>query len=192
MIIDISRYQGKIDWKIVKSSNTGITGAFIKASEGVGCTDPNLKYNALEASKNGFKVGYYHFASLNNHDEVKDAKEEVKYFISIIKDLPLTMPLALDIEENKSKLDKDEVLNYIKTFINELELSGYKDYVLYSYSPFLNENLPEKHDLGKYRLWVADYNEPLVLPKGWSKQWLWQYTQQGVIKGIVGKVDLNK
>lgn len=192
-IIDVSRYQGKIDWIKVVNSSFKPEGVFVKASEGVGYTDPNLKINATGAKNAGLKVGYYHFASLNNRYALIDAKKEAEYFLSVIKDLPKNdYPLVLDIESNPGKLSKDEVLIWVNTFFYELSQKGHTDYILYSYSPFLNENLPANHKLGSVKLWIADYTEPLILPKGWTKQWLWQYTQTGKIQGITGNVDLNR
>lgn len=193
MIIDISKYQGKIDWEKVKMNPEVIKGVFIKASEGIGYCDPNLKDNALGAFKMGFKLGYYHFASLNDHNVVNDAEKEAYYFLSIIKGLPInTLPLVLDIEENKNQLTPLEVLTWIKAFFSTLEKAGFKDYVLYSYSPFLDKNLPINHDLNNIRLWIAAYTNILKLPKSWNTYWLWQYTQKGKVNGIIGNVDLNK
>lgn len=192
MIIDVSKWQGKIDWKKVKQSHPEIEGVIIKASEGIGYTDPKMTNNAVEAKKQGFKIGFYHFASLNSADVVNDAKTEAKYFYTVTKSLGADMPYVLDIEKNISKIPKDKVLIWIKEFFRELESLGIQDYWLYSYSPFLNENLPINHGLGNIPLWVADYSEPLVLPKGWSSCVLWQYSSKGAINGIVGNVDLNK
>ncbi len=192
-ILDVSHHQGVIDWVKVVNSSFKPEGVFIKATEGLGYTDPKLISNAKGAKAVGLKIGYYHFASLNDKNELIDAKNEAKAFITAIKILPKNdYPLVLDIESNPGKLSKEEVLIWVNTFFYELAQNGYTDYILYSYSPFLNENLPVNHKLGNIKLWVADYSEPLILPRGWSKQWLWQYTQTGKIQGIVGNVDLNK
>lgn len=192
-IIDVSHHQGKIDWVKVVNSSFKPEGVFIKVSEGIGYNDPNLKINSTGAKSAGLKIGYYHFASLNDKNTLIDSKKEAQFFINSIKNLPKNdYPLVLDIEENKGKLSKSEVLIWINTFFYELAQNGYTDYILYSYSPFLNENLPINHKLGTVKLWIADYTEPLVLPKGWTKQWLWQYTQNGKIQGISTPVDLNR
>lgn len=192
MIIDVSKWQGKIDWKKVKQNHPEIEGVYIKASEGIGYTDPKMTINAVEATKNGFKVGFYHFSSLNSAEVTNDAKTEAKYFVTVTKNLTKSLPYVLDIEKNINKLPKDKVLLWIKEFFKELEFLGVNEYWLYSYSPFLNENLPINHGLGNIPLWIADYSEPLVLPKGWTKPVLWQYTSKGSINGIIGNVDLNK
>lgn len=191
--IDVSHHQGNIDWIKVVNSSFKPELAIIKATQGVNYTDPKLLINANGAKVAGLKVGYYHFASLNDRDEVKDAKLEAQWFVKNIKQAPSNdVPLVLDIESNPSKLSRDEVSNWINTFFYELAQLGYTDYILYSYSPFLNENLPSNHTFGSIKLWVADYSAPLILPKGWNKCWLWQYSQTGKIQGITGAVDLNK
>lgn len=192
MIIDVSKWQGKIDWLTVKTKHPEIEGVYIKASEGIGYRDPNLINNAVEATKQGFKVGFYHYATLNNIDVTNDATEEAKYFLTVTKHLTTDLPFVLDIEKNDNKMPPDKILSWIKVFFKELENEGVKDYVLYSYTPFLNSNLPPNHGLGNVPLWIAAYTETLKLPIGWNKEWLWQYTQHGQIEGITGNVDLNK
>jgi len=192
MIIDVSKWQKKIDWKTVKSNVPAIEGVYIKASEGVGFKDANMTFNAVEAKKVGFKIGFYHFASLNAVDVVNDAKTEAKYFLSITKNFNPEMPYVLDLETNASKLPKDKVLLWIKSFFKEMEANGVSDYWIYSYTPFLNENLPANHDLGNVPLWVAAYSDSYKIPKGWVKPVLWQYTQKGLVNGITTNVDLNK
>lgn len=191
--IDVSHHQGTILWQPLKLNKPNIEFIYIKATEGVGYIDPLLKNNALKAKSNGFKIGYYHFASLNDINEEYDAKKEANFFLDTISKLPKNdLPLVLDLEENKIKLSPEEVYMFIKTFFKTLEERGFKDYVLYSYTPFLNANLPQKHDLNIIKLWLASYTKEPVLPRTWTRYWLWQYSDKGKIKGINGNVDLNK
>lgn len=191
MIVDVSHYQGNIDWKKLKTA--GVEVAFLKTTQGIGYKDPDVVEDSKLAKASGVKIGYYHFASLNDPDEVKDAQNEAKYFVDIIKTLPKPdMPLILDIEENKLKISKPEVLAWIKAFFQQLQILGYSDYALYSYAPFLNENLPENHGLGTIKLWLAAYTVKPILPKGWSSFWLWQFSQKGKVDGIKGNVDLSR
>jgi GH25 family lysozyme M1 (1,4-beta-N-acetylmuramidase) len=194
--IDVSHHQGKIHFDVVASHNDPkIDFAIIKATEGVTYIDPKLKTNSIEAKYAGLKISYYHFASLNTHNVISDATAEAKFFVDTISSLPSPdLPLVLDIETNKASLTPSEVLRWVTTFFKELDNLGKTDYVLYSYTPFLNANLPKGHGLGKVRLWIAAYtNKPKpVLPEGWSKEWLWQYSAKGRMVGIVGDVDMNK
>lgn len=192
MIIDVSKWQGKIDWSKVKASHPEIEGVYIKASEGIGYTDPMMTINAVGATKEGFKVGFYHFATLNAADVTNDAQSEAKWFIKSIGSLTRSMPMVLDIEKNVNNLPKDKVLLWVKSFFNELHENAINDVMLYSYTPFLDSNLPANHDLGTYPLWIAAYTPALKLPHGWDKQALWQYSEHGVMDGVSGFVDLNK
>lgn len=193
--IDVSHHQGKIDWNKVATANTPkVEFVYIKASTGVGSIDPKALYNATEAKKNGLKIGYYHYCSLNNEDELQDSTDEANWFIKTMKGLPQAdLPAVLDIEDPQilSSLDDGEVLAWIKNFFKVLSNSGYK-YVLYSYSPFLDQHLPANHGLGDVPLWIAQYRTSLTLPKGWSKYYLWQFSAKGKINGISTDVDLNK
>ncbi len=193
--IDVSANNGKIEWDKVVQNATPINFVFIKTSEGVGYTDPTFKFNSLEAKRVGLKVGYYHFASLNTLNDIPDAKAEADYFISIIKTAPkFDLPLILDIETNKVGLDKAHVLEWINTFFNELKAAGYNDYALYSYTPFLDGNLPSNHSLGSIKLWLAAYTTAPApkLPLGWNQYWIWQSSDKGNVFGIKGNVDTNK
>jgi len=191
MIIDVSSYQGKIDWDKVKATPE-LGGVYIKASEGVNAPDKDFAARIHEVSAKGLSFGFYHFATLNKQDVVSDAISEATYFMQLVHPYKATLPYALDIESNPAKLPPDKVLLYIKTFFDTLKKAGIEDYCLYSYTPFLNANLPANHDLGPVKLWLASYTPKYVLPRGWQTAWLWQYTQAGFINGIKGNVDISK
>lgn len=192
--IDVSHNNGLINWELIKQNKTKIDFVFIKATEGVGYIDSSLKYNAENAVKNGFKIGYYHFATLNRLDVVQDATDEANAFLNSIKDLPKNdLPLVLDIERNTKGIiiTKDKFLVWINTFFQVLNQAG-KEYALYSGKYYLDVNLPDKHNLGGVKLWLAQYTIDVTLPKGWADYWVWQYNSNGTINGIKGNVDVNK
>lgn len=193
---DCSHHQGTIDWHIVATQNSPkVDFAYIKASTGVGSADPRALFNATEAKKNGIKVGYYHYCSLNDKNEVYDATQEAAWFHKVLSKLPTSdLPVVLDIEDNNPTvhLQPGQVLNFINVFFSNLKSYGIIDHVLYSYTYFLNSHLPANHGLTGTKLWIADYTAPLILPKGWNSAWLWQYTDKGTIKGVHTPVDLNK
>jgi len=190
--IDISHHNGIINWTKVVNSSFNPEFVFIKCTQGVNYLDPLFFKNAIDAKNIGLKVGYYHFSSLNDPDVIRDSTIEAKWFLDKVRKAPIfDMPLVLDIEENKLHLSKDKVLLWINNFFNVLTHEGFINYILYSYSPFLNENLPLNHNLNHIRLWIADYTPPLILPKGWNQAWIHQYSQSGKIQGINGNVDLN-
>jgi len=192
--IDVSHNNGTIDWTKVAANPTKIDFAFIKASEGVGYTDPMFKTNANGAKNAGIRVGYYHFASLNTLNNVPDAKAEADYFMSLLKTVPAAdLPYVLDIETNKVGLDPAHVQEWINTFFAEMKAGGYGNTILYSYTPFLDSNLPHPHNLGNVRLWIAAYvSAPSPkLPQGWTQYYIWQKSSTGSVSGINGNVDMN-
>lgn len=222
--IDVSENNGKIDWALVKqTTNFKVDFAYIKTCEGIGYNDKNRAVNANEAKSNGIKIGYYHFASINSLDVVKDSTAEANYFLQSLSGLPVgDLPPVLDIEKNECYknsvgatvtrkeatnadgtlkpsfkkqplLTQQQMLLWINTFFNIIKKT-YPNYVLYSYTPFLNEHLPTNHGLENVPLWIAAYNNLAApkLPNGWQKCWLWQNSCTGKINGIHGNVDLNK
>lgn len=193
--LDVSHHQGEVVFPQVLGNDPRPDFVYIKATEGVGYVDPKLIPNAQAANFNGFAIGYYHYASLNTLDVVQDARNEARFFIDTIRTLPAPkLPLALDIEENKANVPKEKVLIWINTFFETLSTAGYTDYILYSYTSFLDSNLPKNHGLGSIRLWIAAYVNLAKpkLPKGWDKYYIWQYSAKGKVKGIERDCDINK
>lgn len=189
-VIDISKYQTVSDWSKVK---TAVAGVMIKATEGVGYVDPSFASHVQGAQAAGIPFGCYHFASLNDlSDPTGDATKEAQALAAACKPYKLSMPYALDLETNKSSLPPAGVLAWVNAFFAELQRLGINNYVLYSYTPFLDTNLPANHGLGNIPLWLAAYTPAPKLPKGWAKYWMWQYSSKGSIPGITGNVDLNK
>lgn len=189
-VIDISHYQTVTDWSKVKAA---VSGVMIKATQGVGYVDPTFVSHVQGAQTAGIPFGCYHFASLNNTaDPAGDATAEAQAFAAACKPYTLTMPYALDIETNQSGLSQAQVSVWINAFFAELQNQGIRNCVIYSYTPFLNANLPFNHGFGNIPLWLAAYTATPQLPTGWTKYWMWQYTDQGSIPGITGSVDLNK
>lgn len=191
--IDISHHNGNIDWRKVKSDPQNINFVYIKATQGVDYTDPMLVANVTGAKAVGLKWGIYHFATWNSHDTVVDAKLEAANFLTRVKQLGMPdLPLVLDAESNeKPALSPEELLSFITTFIAEVQKAGY-EIMFYSYPGWINSYLPKNHGLGKYKLWLADYNGPINSVNGWVKPYMHQYTEKGKVKGISTNVDMNK
>lgn len=194
--IDVSHNNGTIDWNKVPASTPAISFAYIKATQGVGYTDPKCVTNANAVSKTSLKFGYYHFASLNNPvDPVKDATDEANWFDKTIKTLPkASLPPVLDIETNDKKLTTMQVQQWITAFMDQMKKLGYPVVIIYSYKPFFDTNLPPKHPFGSIPLWLAQYRNVAApsLPVGWSSYAIWQYSAKGKINGISTDTDLNK
>ncbi len=194
--IDLSHNNGTVNWAKIKTASPSISFAYIKATQGVGYKDPMNATNATAATQAGIKIGYYHFASLNNNiNVVKDATDEANYFHSVLATLPPAqlMP-ALDIETNEKNLTTQQVQQWISAFLSTMNSLGHPNILLYSYKPFLDSNLPVNHPFGNLPLWLAQYRNVLApsLPIGWNKFTIWQYTDKGTVAGINGSCDMNK
>lgn len=190
-IIDVSKHNGIIDWKAVAPH---ISGAILKATEGATVMDKRFYDNVRGCEANNIPWGAYHFATWNDEDEVRDATNEARFFLSVVKGaagIP-KLPLVLDIESNKPiPYTKQEMVVYCKTFIDFLGITGV-GVAIYGSPGFLNSYLPADHPFANIKLWVADYTGAINPVPGWKKPWLHQYTDRGTITGMKGPVDLNR
>jgi len=190
--IDVSYAQGRIDWNKVKTDFV-----YIKCNEGINFKDKMVNDNAVGAHLAKIPFGFYHFVTLNKVDVIADACTEAADFCNNLDMLPGYHPdliPVLDIEqENKLNISPANIELWINTFANEMKKRGHK-LMLYSYTPYLNANLPKEHSLGILPLWIAQYtkNAEPVLPFGWHDYKMWQYSNEGKIDGINTNVDLNK
>lgn len=177
--IDVSHYQGNIDFKKVKAA--GYDFVIIKASEGNSYKDGMFETNYKNAVAEGLKVGIYHFGRFSS---VADAKAEAKFFLDVIKDKVLTYPAVLDLETDQYNLSDTVLTDSAIAFLEELENNGYFA-MLYSGKYFL-ENELEEDRLEPYASWVARYASKLGRDAG-----IWQYSSKGSVPGISGNVDMD-
>lgn len=199
--LDVSVHNPTVDWGKLKKA--GFEFAYIKHSQGVGAVDKMFAIHFSNAKAAGLKVGLYHFATLNNLDEVTDAKAEAEFFLNQTKHVDADLLPVIDVETNEVSLTPAEVEAWIETYYKAL---GEKC-ILYSGSWFLNANLAPTHKLGRIPLWLSSYPldkntevitdnlvDKLRQPKpsvGWSDWQIWQWTGKGTVDGVKGIVDLN-
>lgn len=188
--IDVSTWQGKINWKKVKES--GVTFAMIRVGfrgmdSGKIVLDNQFKNNMAGALANNINVGVYFFSMAKNAQE---AREEAAWVYSMIKDYDITYPVAIDTEIfNRNRLAG---VSYSTLTNNALEFSKYiksKGYtpMIYSYMKALTDYFDTAKFSGQ-RIWLAQYNDKVTY-KG--KYHMWQYTSDGSVPGISGRVDMN-
>ena len=184
--IDVSKWQGDINWKKVASS--GIDFVMIRSSYGSEHTDEMLKKNVEGCEKYGIDYGFYHYTYAKTADE---AKQEAKYFLSRIKNFDPTYPVVLDIEEEYfKKMSRKQVTDIIAAFMTELENAGYYAAV-YSYAIFFRDNV-DMSRIEKYDIWVASWGDEEKLNDSYDGHYgMWQYSAIGSVNGIDGEVDLN-
>lgn len=187
--IDVSHWQGSINWSKVKAS--GKQFVFIKASEGTGYKDKQFLNNVKGARAAGLLVGAYHFVNAVNAEK---ARQEAAHFASRLNEVggaaALDLPPVMDYENNPGKLSKSAINIVAKAFLQEVErLSGRKP-IVYTGNAFV-QNFDAS--LSAYDLWIARYSSTRVPDDcaAWQQWDFWQYSDAGQVDGISGGVDLN-
>lgn len=189
--IDVSHWQGAIDWAKVKSA--GKTFAIAKATEGVGFKDDRYDRNKAGAMGQGIKFGAYHFARPGN-DPVKEAD----WFVNNAGMQHGMLIPTLDLERTGG-LGTTALTNWVKSWVQRVDARlGVKPmiYVSPSFWRTYMGNTRWFADNGYAILWVANWGvtSPSVPGENWGgKSWtFWQYTSDGSVPGISGRVDLNR
>ena len=183
--IDVSSYQGEIDFARVKQD--GIEIVYIKATEGTDYIDPYLESNYQNAKENGIKVGLYHYVTARTEEQ---AKREAQFFVSKASGKNLDCKLAMDFE-SFGNLTRTEINRIGLTFLQEVERLSGKQAILYS-NAYTASNIWDGENTN-YPLWVADYDVESPTNNGTWDSWAgWQYTDRGEISGINTYVDRDK
>ncbi|HUG31198.1 MAG TPA: glycoside hydrolase family 25 protein [Candidatus Limnocylindria bacterium] len=190
--IDISHWQGTIDWAKVKAA--GKTFAIAKATEGIGWKDDAYDRNKAGAMGQGILFGAYHFARPGSNDPVKEAD----WFVDTMgQERGMLIP-TLDLERTGG-LGPTALTDWVKAWLQRVDQRlGVKSmiYVSPSFWRTYMDNTRWFADNGYSVLWVAHWNttSPSVPADNWGgRSWtFWQYTSDGVVPGISGRVDLNR
>ena len=190
--IDVSSWQGNIDWTKVRKS--GVQFAMIRVGyrgyEGGDINiDKNFYKNLHGALDNGLQVGIYFYSAARNETE---ALKEAKWVISKIGPFKskISYPVAFDLEDfNKGRLEGVSDRQFNKNAVAFLDYIAQNGYTPMLYGSRLRFGTTWSSDvLNKYRVWMAHYTEATDY-KG--KYDMWQYTSDGSITGIEGRVDIN-
>ncbi len=180
--IDVSSWQGVIDWE--KVAQSGVKFAIIRSSYGDEYVDKMFEYNIAAAKKAGLYVGVYHYCYALTDEE---AKAEAQFFLETIKPYEIDFPVMFDFEDpSQVKLGKYQLTRMANIFMNELKDAGYYP-MLYSYKNWLNNNL--LMSFINYDVAVAEWDVSETTYKG--DYGVWQYSCTGLVSGIEGDVDLD-
>lgn len=185
--IDVSRWQGEIDWLAVKRA--GVAFAILKATEGVSLVDKCLRRNYEGAKQAGIPLGFYHFAHIKH-----DPTSEAEHFLNATSGLEADLWHVLDMEHGS--LDgiaatPSQVSAWSRSWLRRVQDGTGKLPMIYTGASFARTYF--ESDLGQYPLWIAHYGTttPMSNPV-WDRWTIFQYSETGRVDGISGSVDLNE
>ena len=185
--IDVSKWQGDIDFEKVKNAGASFVMIRVGSQNGTGgdyVLDPTFKQNIENALKNDLKVGVYFYSYA---DSEKEAKKQANWVIKQIKDYDVSLPIVFDFESfdafNEMELSIFGLNQIANTFIETVDDDGYKG-VLYGSKNYLNA-------IWKYHtapVWLAHYTDQTDYD---GEYFMWQMCDDGKIDGIEGYVDID-
>lgn len=186
--IDVSSYQGEIDWEILSKQN--ILFAFIKATEGSSYVDEKFFYNYAQAQKTGLAVGAYHFFSYDS-----EGKTQAENFINTVKPYEGMLPPVIDLEfygdYEKNPPNRETVGEQLQIMLRVLEDHYQQKPIIYatekSYDLYLSGDYEE------YDIWIRNVISKPKLSD--NREWtFWQYTNRERLDGYTGPekyMDIN-
>lgn len=195
-VIDVSGWQGDIDW--AKAKADGVEGVIIRLGYGEGNNaDKKAQRNISECKRLGIPFGIYWYSYA---DTPSIAKEEGTDVVAKLKQFgvnpsDLAYPVYYDLEKwtwegHKPPTDPNVYNNIVNNWYSALQSAGYKNLGVYSYTSYLQG--PLKHaDIYAKTTWVAQYGARMGFDSFPTNSRGWQYTSTGKVDGISGNVDMN-
>lgn len=183
--IDVSYYQGRIDWSLVKAmreDSVHITFAFIKATEGVVIVDPYFQRNWREAPKAGIICGAYHYFRPK-----VSGKWQANFFLQNVKTEKGDLPMAVDAEELNG-VAPEVMRRELKAFLKQVQTKTRIKPIIYSGLKFYQDNLQGYFD--DYPLWIAHYHQP-KLNIGNTRWAFWQHSDKAKVNGTFHVTDFD-
>ena len=184
--IDISLYQEIINWDKLDSleAKAKIYFVIIRATAGKNKTDKYFSYNWIEAKKQGFIRGAYHYYRPN-----ENSTKQANNFIENVKLEKGDIIPVLDIEKEADIQSMASLRKGITNWLNIVEAHYGVKPIIYSGDSFYNDHLAN-NGFDDYPIWIANYSNSTKQPN--TNNWLiWQFTDKGKAKGISEFVDLN-
>lgn len=196
MGVDLSEYQGEIDFEAVKAAGIDFVmlriGGRYYGTEGRMYSDDAFADYYTQAKAVGLKVGVYFFSQAASEE---DSIEEARYTLELLDGRALDYPVAIDwetIDDDDARTDDvtGEMLTRIAAaFCDTVEAAGYRSVVYASTSLILQSY--DFETMKSYDFWLADYRQFPEQEKMYYHFTMWQYSTKGVVPGIDAEVDLN-
>lgn len=184
-IIDVSRYQGNIDWDKLAGKIGGAMLKTVSTNKSFGgiYIDPMFERNYSECKRLGIPVGAYYYTYAQDAATVQ---AELAKLHEALAGKTFTLPIAVDVEDNKLKpLSADALTDLVIQAADTIESWGLYAMV-YTYTYYSQTELSTDR-LAAYDLWIADYRSK----RPTRKHGMWQYTSTGRLDGIAGSVDIS-
>ena len=182
--IDVSEYQGTIDWTKVDTleSKYAIRFAFIRATVGMDRVDQAFEENWLGAKKNKLIRGAYHYYRPN-----ENSLEQAALFIKTVHLHKGDLPPVLDIEKLSENQSMARLKIGLRRWLEAVEAHYKMKPIIYTGEKYYDDFL--KEEFSDYLFWIANYN---FYREKIKDDWLfWQFTEKGTVPGIKGNVDVN-
>ncbi|MFN9113864.1 MAG: GH25 family lysozyme, partial [Bacteroidota bacterium] len=182
--IDVSQYQGVIDWKEVKTveSTYPIRFVYIRATAGRDKVDSQFKVNWQQSKKNGLVRGAYHYYRPN-----ENSIQQARFFTKHVQLERGDLPPVLDIESIPANQSIDSLKVGLRRWLTVVDERYQIRPIIYTSQRYYEDFL--KEDFADYQFWIANYN---FFVEEMQDEWLfWQFTEKASIDGIRGNVDLN-
>lgn len=184
--IDVSRYQGSINWTQVAAAGKQFAIVRIGSSNSGGLyVDPYFLQNVNAAHAAGLRVGAYYYTYARTQEAVA---AELTTFMNAMQGLQLEYPVFVDVEASSlTGLDRAQLTGLVQYAMDILyQRKWYAGW--YSYTNYINNYL-NAGALSEYPLWVADYRSVLGYQGTYA---MWQYSGSGTVGGITGACDLDR
>ncbi len=184
-IIDVSRYQGNINWDKLAGKIGGAMLKTVSTNKSFGgiYIDQQFERNYAECKRLGIPVGAYYYTYAQDAATVQ---AELAKLHQALAGKTLTLPVAVDVEDNKLKpLSADALTDLVIAAADAIESWGLYAMV-YTYTWYSQTEL-NMDRLSAYDLWIADYRSK----RPTRKHGMWQYTSTGRLEGIAGNVDIS-
>lgn len=182
--IDVSEYQGTIDWSQVDTVAPGreIGFVFIRATAGRDKTDRQFAMNWKKAKENNFIRGAYHYYRPN-----ENSSQQADNFIKTVTLAKGDLPPVLDIEQLPERQSVDSLKVGLRRWLTKVEKHYKVRPIIYSGEKYYDSFL--KDEFQGYTFWIANYN---FFVENIKDEWeFWQFTEKATVPGIEGKVDMN-